>query len=136
PALGAGLGPCAGACTRSAYQGLVRQAAAFLGGADPSPLRTLEAEMEAASAGLVFERAAALRDKLESLRWLSDHLERLRRAREGYSVVYPVRGPDGRERWYLIRHGRVVRALPAPADAEERAAAAALIERVYQGKNG
>jgi excinuclease ABC subunit C len=135
-ALGACLGPCAAACTRSAYQGQLRQAEAFLGGADLSPLRTLEAEMEAAAAALGFERAAALRDKQESLRWLSDHLERLRRAREGHSVVYPVRGHDGRERWYLIRQGRVVRALPAPTDAGERAAAAALIERVYPGKNG
>jgi excinuclease ABC subunit C len=134
-ALGACLGPCAGVCTRSAYQGLVRQAAAFLAGTDPSPLRTLEAEMEAASAALVFERAAALRDKLESLRWLSDHLERLRRAREDHSCTYPVRGPNGQEQWYLIRHGRVVRVLPAPGDADERAAAAVLIEQVYQGKN-
>jgi excinuclease ABC subunit C len=129
--LGTCLGPCAGACTRERYRDQVRAAQVFLGGEDDSPLSLLEAEMAAASQALLFERAAALRDKLETLRWLRDHLQRLRQARDGQSFVYPVSAAGGRDLWYLIHHGRVDRALPAPTDAAGQRDAAAAIEALY-----
>ena len=79
-----------------------------------------------------FERAAALRDRLEPLRWMRHQLERLRAAREMYSFIYPVSGPDGRRLWYLLHHGRVARVLAAPGDRETRRAAAAAIAEVYE----
>jgi excinuclease ABC subunit C len=124
------LGPCAGACTRADYLRQVRAAQAYLSGADAGPLEALEREMTKAAAELVYERAAVLRDKLEALRWLSDQLGRLRQARE-HSFVYPVAGHDGGEWWYLISHGRVAAAVPAPRDADGRRDAAAAVEAVY-----
>jgi excinuclease UvrABC nuclease subunit len=100
----------------------VRDALAFLDGSDLSPLTALERAMTAASAALLFERAAALRDKLEVLQWLNAHLERVRAAAR-QSFVYAVPSHEGPELWYLIDQGRV-RAV-APWD-EARAALTAV----------
>jgi excinuclease ABC subunit C len=129
--IGTCLGPCTGVCTRAAYRDQVRAAQAFLAGTDDAPLTALQGEMVAASAATQYERAAALRDKLEALRWLRDRLDRLRLARQQHSFVYPVSGEGGRDFWYLIHHGRVARALPAPADRVGRREAAAAVEAVY-----
>ena len=86
-------------------------------------------------AALSFERAAALRDKLDVLTWLHRHLEHLRRAAE-HSFVYPVDSHDGSRQWYLIQGGRVRAALPVPRDAAARQAAAAKLEAVYGTDGG
>jgi excinuclease ABC subunit C len=125
------LAPCAAACSHADYLQHVKAARSFLEGKDPSPLEALERDMAAASAALAFERAAVLRDKLEALRWLSGHLERLREA-SCHSAVYPVTGHDGREGWYLIHRGRVRAALAAPQDPGAGQAAARLLEAVYR----
>jgi excinuclease ABC subunit C len=61
-------GPCVGAVTHEEYDRMVSDLATFLGG-DTGPLeRHIEAAMREASAALDFERAGALRDKLEAVR--------------------------------------------------------------------
>jgi excinuclease ABC subunit C len=87
--------------------------------------------MTAASASLEFERAAALRDKLDSLTWLSEHMRRVREALR-HSFVYPVRGQAERELWYLIHGGRVCAVIPSPQDDASRGAAATRLKAVYQ----
>jgi excinuclease ABC subunit C len=124
------LGPCAAACSRADYAASVQAALAFLGGDDDSSLKNVEREMTAAAADLAFERAAALRDKLDSLTWLSEHLRRIREASR-HSFVYPVRGHDDAESWYLIHGGRVCAVVPSPADDKSRRGAARRIEDVY-----
>ncbi len=126
------LAPCAAACTRHDYAFHVEAALDFLHGRDRSPLEILEREMNAASAALQFERAAILRDRLDSLGWLAKHLERLRHAIR-HSFVYPVTGADGREIWYFIRHGLVRAAVPAPADDTSRDMARRCLREVYEG---
>jgi excinuclease ABC subunit C len=125
------LGPCAAACSRDDYAANVRVVLSFLRGEDRSPLDTIEREMAAASASLEFERAAALRDKLDSLTWLSEHLRRVREASR-HSFVYPVRGHDETELWYLVHGGRVCAVVPAPQDDTSRRAAAKVLKGVYQ----
>ncbi len=125
------LAPCAAACSRQEYRFNVHAALDFLRGKDTTPLDLLVREMAEASAELHFERAAILRDRLEALQWLYDHLERLREAAT-HSFVYPVVGHDGATMWYLIRDGYVRAALPAPADEASRAAAAAALDVVYR----
>ncbi len=130
--IGTCLGPCAAACSRRAYAAQVEAAHAFLAGTDVTPLRELAREMEAASAGLEYERAAALRDRLGSLRWLRDQLESLRDTRTRGSFVYPIRGHDGGVTWYLIRRGRTAAAIPQPDDPAARREAAVLLRSLYQ----
>lgn len=125
------LAPCAAACTRSDYNAGVQAALRFLHGTDRTPLETLEREMIEASTSLAFERAGALRDKLQLLTWLSDNLERLRQASQ-HSFVYPVTGHDGVELWYLIQQGRVRAVVPRPQDEESRREAMRLVEVVYR----
>jgi excinuclease ABC subunit C len=124
------LGPCAAACTRDDYATSVQALLAFLRGDEDSPLRTLEREMTAASANLAFERAAALRDKLDSLIWLSERLRVVREASR-HSFVYRVLGHDDAEAWYLIHGGRVCAVVPVPKDDMSRREAAKRMREVY-----
>jgi excinuclease ABC subunit C len=128
--IGSCLGPCAAACTRTDYAAKVRAARAFLEGSDVAPLEALERDMAEAATALQFERAAALRDKVEVLRWLIERLDHVRQAAE-HSFVYPVRGHEGGVLWYLIHRGRVVAAVPAPHGDEGRKAAADEITALY-----
>jgi excinuclease ABC subunit C len=130
--IGTCLGPCAAGCSRPAYSSRVRAARTFLAGTDLAPLQTLKQEMQAAATALEFERAAALRDKLEVLTWLRGQLDRLHLAREKNSFVYPTRDADGRELWYLVHGGRTVAVLVPPPAVDPREAAAVL-ETVFQG---
>jgi excinuclease ABC subunit C len=124
------LGPCARACTRSAYAAQVQGVLAFLQGRDLAPLEQLEAAMVAASAALEYERAAALRDRLALLDWLRSRLEVMRQASR-QSFIYPVQGHDGSICWYLIHGGRARACLPAPVDDASRVVAARLVQQVY-----
>lgn len=119
------LGPCAAACTRTDYATAARAAAAFLVGRDLSPLQILQQDRDAAAAQLHFEKAALLRDRLESLTWLCQRLAQLRGSMR-HSFVYPMGAW-----WYLIRRGRVRAAVPAPADAASAGAAALMLEKIY-----
>ncbi len=125
------LAPCAAACTRGEYAFHVQAVMDFLHGKDRSPLEILQREMTAAAEALQFERAANLRDRLDSLSWLSRHLDRLRQA-AGTSFIYPVAGTDGGETWYLIRNGLVRAALPAPVDENGNQAARHLLAEIYR----
>jgi len=126
------LGPCAAACSRDEYHTGVQAVIAFLRGDDFSPLQILEGEMTAAATDLQFERAAALRDKLDTLTWLSEHLQRVREASR-HSFVYSVQGHDGAELWYLIHCGRVCAVVPSPQDEASRIEAAERMRQVYRG---
>jgi excinuclease ABC subunit C len=136
--IGTCSGPCACGVSRPGYGRQVRAARAFLDGADDGPLRTLEREMAAAAAAQAYERAAALRDKLDVLTWLAERLGWLQRAREEHTFVYPVAGDDGRTLWYLIHRGRVRAVVPAPHDPATRLAARSAIDAVFvpEGRPG
>jgi excinuclease ABC subunit C len=130
--IGTCLGPCAAACTRQEYAARVRAARAFLDGNDVAPLQALGRAMNAAAQAQAYERAAALRDRLEPLRWLHEQLDQVRRLRADGSFVYPVAGHDGGVIWYLVHHGRAVAAVAAPEDDAARRAAADRLEAVYR----
>jgi excinuclease ABC subunit C len=130
--IGTCLGPCAAACSQREYAEQVRHARAFLEGRDSRALNSIERTMAAASERLDFERAAALRDKLEVLRWLSERVTFMRRARAAHSFIYPVVGRDSAVVWYLIHQGQVRSAIPGPRDAGQRTAAAELIASLYR----
>ncbi len=127
------LGPLRGACSRKKYYDHVRAARAFLCGA-PVVVERLEREMMEASQALAFERAARLRDRLESFRWLQEHLKRIRLVRQSHSFVYPVSGHQANDIWYLIHRGNVEWTIAVPDDAVGRRRAARSIRAVYQTK--
>ncbi len=124
-------GPCVAACTRTEYAAGVKAAKAFLDGRDRTLLNHLRQMMDAAAAGLEFERAMALRDRLQALEHLDSRLALLRRARTRNSFVYPLAGPDGAERWYLIHRGQVRAVTCTPAGDADRARVAAVIRATF-----
>jgi excinuclease ABC subunit C len=62
--------PCVGRVSAEEYGLLVAQAKAFLSGKSGAVQKDLAAEMERASAGLEFERAAAIRDRIRGLSYI------------------------------------------------------------------
>jgi excinuclease ABC subunit C len=130
--LGTCLGPCAAACTQSSYQQRVKQALEFLQLGHSPMEAVLEARMSTAAGAHEYEYAAAIRDQLASIRWLRERLERLHHAAQRFTFVYPVRGHNQHDRWYLIRDSRVHRVLPHPRSDEEHAVAKTAIDEVYQ----
>lgn len=65
-------GPCEAKVDPDEYRALARDAARFLQGDTDEVIAELEAKMEAAAAGLEFERAALYRDRLDGLRRMSE----------------------------------------------------------------
>jgi excinuclease ABC subunit C len=61
------LGPCAGLVSQAAYRQAVAEAVLFLKGKGGNLLKRLKANMAQAAAGLDFERAAILRDRVKAI---------------------------------------------------------------------
>jgi excinuclease ABC subunit C len=130
--IGTCCGPCNEGASRLEYARHVRAARAFLDGRDTKVLAQLEAEMIAAASAQAYERAAALRDKLEPLRWLDGRLSWLRDARQSHSFVYPITDEDGHRLWYVIRRGQVQAVVSAPDDRRTRATARKALSDVFE----
>jgi len=126
------LGPCAGACTTDQYVMQSRAVCDFLAGVDSTPTEELEQQMADAAASQRFEQAAILRDALRDLTFVRDRLARLRHVRSAYSFVYPLPGYRGREAWYMVRGGEVVKAEVAPRSQRERRRRTETLDDVYQ----
>ena len=114
----------------------LRAAKRFLDGSDERPLRDLSAKMLTAAKEMQFERAAAIRDRLAGLEWLTERLNWLRNARKENTFVYPITGPDERTVWYLIHRGRVRGACYQPACAASGETAILQLEDVYRSDLG
>ncbi len=120
-----------GGCSESQYDQRLALARAFLDCTDDTPLDTLRHEMEASSERLEFERAAALRDKVQRLEALRVQFLRLRFGVESLTFVYTVPGHEGDDRVYLIRRGRVRDERPAPRTPNDKRALERAIADVY-----
>jgi excinuclease ABC subunit C len=60
-------GPCIGAISHDKYQDMVRQIVAFLEGREDQVLRELKKNMQAAAAGMEFEKAAQYRNQIQAI---------------------------------------------------------------------
>lgn len=129
--LGTCSGPCTADVTRSDYHQRVRSARAFLHGSDRSFLASLEARMQAAASAQRFETAALIRDKMTTLIWLVERLDRLKIAQKTLSFIYPIPAGGGRTLWYLLHGARVLACTPAPNDAASAKIALELLRRIY-----
>ncbi|MFC2020804.1 excinuclease ABC subunit UvrC [Chloroflexota bacterium] len=61
------LGPCIGAVSKREYKEVIRQIILFLEGKQEKVIRNLESKMEKAAEALDFEKAALLRDQIQSI---------------------------------------------------------------------
>jgi excinuclease ABC subunit C len=120
------------------YAERVALARDFLAGRSDVPLTTLRSRMMAAAEGLQFERAAAIKAKLEKLAWLRGRLARFHADVDRLTFMYSPVGHGGEERLYLLRRGTVRAELGRPDGAErgqlaEPDALAATARRVFEG---
>ncbi|MGQ0646655.1 MAG: UvrB/UvrC motif-containing protein [Gemmatimonadaceae bacterium] len=129
--IGTCLGPCVGAPSARAYGTQVREARHFLEGSSDQPLVQLESAMHRASERMQYERAAILRDRLQSIEALRERFSRLRFAVESLSFIYMVPGYDGDDRFYLVRRGVVKDVLLAPRSPEDWAFVQQRVREVF-----
>jgi excinuclease ABC subunit C len=132
--IGTCTGPCAAKCSLQEYRLQLEAAMAFLNGTDRTPIKILETQMHQASEELKFERAAVLRDRLKGMQWMFNKLGWLRKARAENTYVYPVTGPLGATRWYMVKLGRIEAVCAAPIDGPTAAIAHEELQRVYGPK--
>lgn len=121
--VGTCLGPCAGACTRAAYDAQVVAAQSFLDAFNDEPLSAIYESMELASQNHQFELAERRLKDWQALDYLYRKLVHLAEVRRTHSFVYPVRGYDGCHTWYLMRAGEVTDTMVAPSCRRSFAAA-------------
>ena len=124
------LGSCA--CGQPDYAARVDEVRAFLAGESTRPIATLRAMMLEAAAELRFERAGALKLRVEALEWLRERLARFHAGVDRLTFRYPVAGVGGEDRVYLIRRGTVRADLPAPTCDAERAELDRAARRIYE----
>ncbi|WP_437225434.1 GIY-YIG nuclease family protein [Planctomicrobium sp. SH661] len=119
--LGTCLAPCIGGCTKVAYSRSLNAARKFLNGTDRSVLEVLSQEMKASVELRRYEKAATLRDRLQSLERIDLHLRRFHDWTSQANFLYPVTSAlDGREWWLVIARGAVVEVLPRPVERKDR----------------
>jgi excinuclease ABC subunit C len=124
-------GPCVGAVSHEEYDRLVADLATFLGG-DTGPLeRQIESAMKEASADLDFERAGALRDKLDAVR-AADAVRQMELDRpEDLDVLALAEDElEAAVQVFHVRAGRVVGRSALFVDKVEDLAPDALVERL------
>ena len=101
--------PCTGWETQDQYGETVRRVQRFLEGKDDDLARTLTKEMEAAAVDLKFERAAVLRDQIQSLNRVRERQKIISVEDVDQDVLGVVRqGGDACVELFFVRKGRLV----------------------------
>lgn len=117
--LGSCPAPCAGQCSKSAYSDGVKNTLDFLEGRDRTIVKTIEKDMHIAAGQMQFERAAILRDRFKTVRWLDRQLHRLRDCKNRLNGVLPMEARRGRELWLILRGGRLIANVLRPQDQQQ-----------------
>jgi excinuclease ABC subunit C len=112
--------PCTGWETKEGYDKTVREVERFLEGKDDDLAKDLTREMESAAAELKFERAAAMRDRIQALNTVRERQKIISTEETDQDIVGLVRqGGDACVQLFFVRKGR----LPAPSSASSTRAA-------------
>jgi excinuclease ABC subunit C len=102
-------GPCVGAVDRDAYDGYVNDLMGFLSGDTDPVLDRLQAEMQAASEHLEFERAARLRDRIATAQKAAEAQLMVSERSEDFDVIGVADDPlEASVQIFVVRRGRVV----------------------------
>ena len=126
-------GPCVGEVTPEDYETMVDGLCRFLGGDTDDVVRGLEAEMREASSELEFERAARLRDRLESVTKAVEK-QQMVASRDDDPDAFGVAEDEleASVQVFHVRRGRVVGRKGFIVDKVEDVEGGALIDRVVE----
>jgi excinuclease ABC subunit C len=126
-------GPCVGEIGHDDYERLVSELVDFLDGDSQTVVRRLEAEMAEAAAGLEFERAARVRDRLASVRKAIERQQMVTERPEDLDVLGVAEDElEAAVQVFHIRRGRVVGRNGFILDKVEDLARPALVSRILQ----
>ncbi len=101
--------PCTGWETKEGYAKTVREVQAFLDGKDDDLAKLLTQEMEAAAAEMKFERAALLRDQIQSLNKVRERQKIISTEEVDQDIIGVVReGGDACVELFFVRRGRLL----------------------------
>jgi len=131
------LGPCVGAVTQEEYRVMIRGLARFLEGRGEEVIVDLEQRMQAAAGELNFERAALLRDQLQSARQVVERQKIVSSAGTDQDVIaFACEGNDACVQVFFIRGGKLLGreyfVLEGTQDEEEREVMAAFLKQFYE----
>jgi excinuclease ABC subunit C len=126
-------GPCVGEVTAEDYSEMVEGLCRFLGGDTEDVVRALDAEMREASSELEFERAARLRDRLDSVTKAVEK-QQMVAARDEDLDVFGIADDEleASVQVFHVRRGRVVGRKGFIVDKVEDVEGGALIDRVLE----
>ncbi len=130
--MGQCLAPCALEVPEEAYAERVRQARAFLKGRVEEVIETLDSEMRDAATRLDFERAAKVRDRLQSVKRVTGYDSDVARP-TGDDIDflgYAVAGSYAAVQIFQMRRGRIIGRDARMLTNVEDAAASEILERV------
>ena len=126
-------GPCVGEVSADDYSSMVDGLCRFLGGDTEDVVRALDTEMREASAELEFERAARLRDRLDSVTKAVEK-QQMVAARDEDIDVFGIADDEleASVQVFHVRRGRVVGRKGFIVDKVEDVEGGALIDRVLE----
>jgi excinuclease UvrABC nuclease subunit len=131
--LGSCPAPCIGRGNHAKYDAAVTELREFLSGRSQRPVEMLTNAMLQASSQLEFERAALMRDRLESVTWLHERVNHFHANVDRLTFRYNARTNEGLEHVYLIRRGTVRAELPAPSNEQQHYELQVLARRIFEG---
>ncbi|MBN1814120.1 MAG: excinuclease ABC subunit UvrC [Anaerolineae bacterium] len=131
------LGPCIGAVTQEEYRAMIQGLARFLEGRSEEVLADLEKRMHSASEALDFERAATLRDQLQSAQHIVERQKVFSSITTDQDVVAFAREEgDACVQVFFIRGGKLLGreyfVLEGTQDEDEREIMAAFLKQFYE----
>lgn len=103
------LGPCQGEVNREEYRNMMKKICSFLGGQYDEILNDLKGQMETAAQNLEFEKAAQLRNKINSIVQLSEVQKVLSADGQDRDIIgFAQNATDLCIQVFFVRNGRVV----------------------------
>lgn len=103
------LGPCQGEVNREEYRNMMKKICSFLGGQYDEILNDLKGQMDTAAQNLEFEKAAQLRNKINSIVQLSEAQKVLSADGQDRDIIgFAQNATDLCIQVFFVRNGRVV----------------------------
>jgi excinuclease ABC subunit C len=129
-------GPCIGTVSQEEYRALVNQICRFLEGKSEEIIDDLRSQMKAASEGLEFERAAALRDQIVALERVTERQRIVSSALADEDVIAFARHDgDACVQVFFIRRGKLIGreyfVLEGTADEDARLIMTSFVKQFY-----
>ena len=130
-------GPCVGEVSADDYERMVGELIGFLEGDTDEVVGRLDAEMRAAAAELEFERAARLRDRLESVTRAIERQQMVAERDEDLDVIGLTDDElEASVQMFFVRRGRVVGRKGFVLDKVEDLSPGALVGRILEALYG